>query len=70
MLFEFLMLHARRFLHSNEGASAIEYAIVVAMVAVVVVVFVTPVGAKVLAIFNNILVALGGTAQTAPVQTP
>ncbi|WP_409315720.1 Flp family type IVb pilin [Pseudomonas sp. KCJK9016] len=70
MLFEFLMLHARRFLHSHEGASAIEYAIVVAMVAVVVVVFVTPVGAKVLAIFNNILVALGGTAQTAPVQTP
>ncbi|WP_445179897.1 Flp family type IVb pilin [Pseudomonas sp. McL0111] len=70
MLFEYLMLRARLFMASTEAASAIEYAIVVAMVAVVVVIFVTPVGAKVLGIFNNILVALGGTAQTAPVQTP
>jgi pilus assembly protein Flp/PilA len=70
MLFEYLMLRARLFLTSTEAASAIEYAIVVAMVAVVVVIFVTPVGAKVLGIFNNILIALGGTAQTAPVQTP
>lgn len=70
MLFEYLMMRARLFLTSTEGASAIEYAIVVAMVAVVVVVFVTPVGAKVFGIFNNILVALGGASQTAPVQTP
>ncbi|MEO6676255.1 MAG: Flp family type IVb pilin [Pseudomonas sp.] len=70
MLFDYLMLRARVFLNNTEAASAIEYAIVVAMVAVVVVVFITPVGAKVLAIFNSVLVALGGTAQTAPVQTP
>ncbi|MEB0046869.1 MULTISPECIES: Flp family type IVb pilin [unclassified Pseudomonas] len=70
MLFEYLMLRARFFLNNTEAASAIEYAIVVAMIAVVVVVFITPVGAKLLAIFNNLLVALGGTAQTAPVQTP
>ncbi|MGE8410744.1 MAG: Flp family type IVb pilin, partial [Pseudomonas sp.] len=46
--------------------SAIEYAIVVAMVAVVAVVFVTPMGDRVLAIFNNILVAMGGAAVARP----
>ena len=66
----YLLIPSRAFLACTEPASAIEYAIVVAMVAVVVVVFVTPVGAKVLAIFNSVLVSLGGTAQTAPVQTP
>ena len=70
MLFEYLMLRARSFLTSTEAASAIEYAIVVAMVAIVVVVFVTPVGAKVYAIFNNILQALGGTSPPAPTQLP
>ena len=66
MFFEYLMLRARQFLSSTEAASAIEYAIVVAMVAVVVVVFVTLVGARVLVMFNNMLVALGGAAVTAP----
>ncbi|MBV4460492.1 Flp family type IVb pilin [Pseudomonas sp. COR58] len=70
MFLEYLMMRVRLFLARTDAASAIEYAIVVAMVAVVVVVFVTPVGGRVLAIFNNILVALGGAAQTAPVQTP
>ena len=70
MTFDYVIAKARAFARSEEGASAIEYAIVVAMVAVVVVVFVTPVGAQVLAIFNSVLVSLGGTAQTAPVQTP
>lgn len=64
MLFEYLKARARSFLASTEGASAIEYAIVVAMVAVVVVVFVTPVGARVLIMFNNLLTALGGAAVT------
>lgn len=54
MLLDYLLTRVRAFLASSDGASAIEYAIVVAMVAVVVVVFVTPVGAKVLAIFNSI----------------
>jgi pilus assembly protein Flp/PilA len=57
---------ARAFARSEEGASAIEYAIVVAMVAVVVVAFVTPLGDRVLAIFNNILTSLDGTAVTRP----
>ncbi|MCU7648949.1 Flp family type IVb pilin [Pseudomonas piscis] len=66
MLLEYLLLRTRLLLGRTEGASAIEYAIVVAMVAVVVVVFVTPMGDRVLAIFNNILAALGGTAVTRP----
>lgn len=64
--FDYLLAVARAFARSEEGASAIEYAIVVAMVAVVVVVFVTPIGAKVLAIFNSVLTSLGGTAQVRP----
>ncbi|MHA3738033.1 Flp family type IVb pilin [Pseudomonas sp. Eth.TT006] len=67
MILEYLLARARLFFKSEEGASAIEYAIVVAMVAVVVVVFVTPVGNKVLAIFNTVLTSLGGTAQVRPV---
>ncbi|TMU82896.1 Flp family type IVb pilin [Pseudomonas fluorescens] len=71
MLFEYLMIRTRSFLANTEAASAIEYAIVVAMVAVVVVAFVTPVGGRVLVMFNNLLVALGGTAvSTTPAPSP
>jgi pilus assembly protein Flp/PilA len=51
-----------QFVRDEEGASAIEYALIAAMVAVVLVLFVTPVGNQVKSIFNQILVALGGTA--------
>ncbi|MDF2396395.1 MULTISPECIES: Flp family type IVb pilin [Pseudomonas] len=67
MILQYLWLRARLFFDRTEGASAIEYAIVVAMVAVVVVAFVTPLGNRVLAIFNNVLVALGGATVTRPV---
>ncbi|RBL67113.1 Flp family type IVb pilin [Pseudomonas sp. MWU13-2625] len=66
MIFQYLLLRARQFFDRTEGASAIEYAIVVAMVAVVVVAFVTPLGDRVLAIFNNILTNLGGGTVTRP----
>ncbi|WP_253505103.1 MULTISPECIES: Flp family type IVb pilin [Pseudomonas] len=66
MTFDYLLAKARAFARSEEGASAIEYAIVVAMVAVVVVAFVTPLGDRVLAIFNNVLTSLDGTAVTRP----
>lgn len=62
MILQYLLLRARLFFNRTEGASAIEYAIVVAMVAVVVVAFVTPMGDRVLAIFNNVLTSLGGEA--------
>ncbi|WP_339448818.1 Flp family type IVb pilin [Pseudomonas sp. EA_5y_Pfl2_R50] len=63
---DYVMTRARAFFNDEEGASAIEYAIVVAMVAVVVVAFVTPLGDRVLAIFNNILTSLDGAAVTRP----
>ncbi|MET1068762.1 MAG: Flp family type IVb pilin [Pseudomonas prosekii] len=66
MILEYLLLRARLFFKDTEGASAIEYAIVVAMVAVVAVVFIAPVGAEVRTIFNSILEALGGDAVDAP----
>lgn len=66
-MFDYFLLRLRLLLLSTEGASAIEYAIVVAMVAVVVVVFISPMGDRVLAIFNNLLVALQGTAVARPV---
>lgn len=66
MTFDYLLAKARAFASSEEGASAIEYAIVVAMVAVVVVAFVSPLGDRVLAIFNNVLTSLDGTAVTRP----
>ncbi|PWB30529.1 Flp family type IVb pilin [Pseudomonas sp. NDM] len=66
MTYDYLMAKARAFASSEEGASAIEYAIVVAMVAVVVVAFVSPLGDRVLAIFNNVLTSLDGTAVTRP----
>lgn len=67
MFLEYLFLRARLFFNRTDGASAIEYAIVVAMVAVVVVAFVTPMGTKVLNIFNSVLTALGGTVVAKPV---
>ncbi|AKA26838.1 Flp family type IVb pilin [Pseudomonas chlororaphis] len=67
MILEYLWLRLRQLLVASEGASAIEYAIVVAMVAVVVVAFVSPMGDRVLAIFNNVLVALQGVAVARPV---
>ena len=70
MIVDYLMARVRLLIRNEEAASAIEYAIVVAMVAVVVVVFVTPIGAKVYAIFSSVLTSLGGTPPAAPVQTP
>lgn len=66
MTFDYVIAKARAFARSEEGASAIEYAIVVAMVAVVVVAFITPIGDRILAIFNSILNALPAAPAPAP----
>ncbi|PCR96481.1 Flp family type IVb pilin [Pseudomonas sp. FW215-R2] len=66
MSLDYLAARVRLFLKSDEGASAIEYAIVVAMVAVVVVVFVSPMGTKVYNIFSTIMTSLNGTVPTKP----
>lgn len=66
MILDYLMARVRLLFKNDEAASAIEYAIVVAMVAVVVVAFVTPLGNRVLFYFNSILTGLGGTTVTRP----
>lgn len=53
---------ARKFIRDEEGASAIEYALLAAMVAVIVALFVTPVSDVIRITFNKILTGLGGTA--------
>ncbi|WP_122314156.1 Flp family type IVb pilin [Pseudomonas cichorii] len=50
------------FLKNREAASAIEYVLLAAMVAVAIVAFVPAISAQVKVIFNQVLVALGGTA--------
>ncbi|MGF0242073.1 Flp family type IVb pilin [Rhodococcus sp. IEGM1300] len=62
-----LYVKTRVFFESTEGASALEYAIVAAMVAVMVVGFMTPIGDRVFAIFTNLNTAIQGTAVTKPV---
>jgi pilus assembly protein Flp/PilA len=62
MLLLFLLLRARLFFKRTDGASAIEYAVIIAMVALVIITFITPLGAVVKSTFNTVLVALGGTA--------
>jgi pilus assembly protein Flp/PilA len=49
-----------KFLRDEEGASAIEYALIAAMVAVALVFFVTPINERITAVFGQILTALGG----------
>ena len=62
MTFDYVIAKARAFARSEEGASAIEYAIVAAMVAVVVVVFITPIGDRVSEIFTELNKGIGGKA--------
>ena len=45
-------------MHDEEGASAIEYTLLLVMVALVVVGFITPIGNKLKTIFNDIVNAL------------
>lgn len=53
-----LYVKIRVFFESTEGASAIEYAIVAAMVAAVVVVFISPISTEVTEIFEGLKTAL------------
>ncbi len=57
---------AKRLIKNKDGASAIEYAIVVAMVALVLFTMVTPVGNAIKTKFESIVTALGGTNTTTP----
>lgn len=50
-----------RFIREREGASGIEYAIVAAMVAVVLVLFMGPISGAIRSMFSGLCTALGGT---------
>lgn len=62
MFLTYLSALIRRFVKDEEAASAIEYAVIATMVAVVVIAFVTPLGDAIKAQFNTILTGIGGTA--------
>ncbi|MFJ2367503.1 Flp family type IVb pilin [Pseudomonas sp. NPDC087697] len=57
----YLYIRFQLFMTRTEGASAIEYALIIAMVALVVVAFITPLGKSVHDTFNKVIGALGGT---------
>jgi pilus assembly protein Flp/PilA len=50
----------RRFVKNEDAASAIEYAVIAAMVAIVVIAFITPIGDAVKGKFEAITTGLGG----------
>lgn len=49
-----------KFLRDEEGATAIEYALIAALIAVVIVLSLTNLGQQLVVIFNKITTALGG----------
>lgn len=63
-LFVSTQLRIESFFKDKEAASAIEYVLIAAMVAVVIVVFITPLGNAVKSTLNDVLEALGGTRVT------
>lgn len=50
-----------KFWRDEEGASGIEYALIAAMVAIILASFVSPIGNKITTIFNSITTALTTT---------
>lgn len=62
MFLTYMSALIRRFVKDEEAASAIEYAIIATMVAVVVIAFVTPLGDAIKGQFNTILKGIGGEA--------
>jgi pilus assembly protein Flp/PilA len=50
-----------KFLRDEEGATAIEYALIAALIAVVIAAALSPIGTRIAAIFGDIYTKLGGT---------
>lgn len=53
----------KRFLRDESGATAIEYGLIAAGISVAIISVVPLIGGRLLATFNAVLTALGGTAQ-------
>ncbi|MEW9681494.1 Flp family type IVb pilin [Pseudomonas sp. TE50-2] len=58
MLLQQILLHVKTFLQRKDGASGIEYAVIAAMVAVVLAGFVTPISGEVSEIMTKIQTAI------------
>ncbi len=59
-----LFLGIQRFMNDEEGVTAIEYALIASLIAVVIIIAVTRTGNRVCETFSSVVVALGGTAVT------
>lgn len=57
-----LYLGVQRFINDEEGVTAIEYALIAALIAVVIIAAVSATGQRVCTTFNAVVTALGGTA--------
>lgn len=57
-----LQLKVSSFFKREDGASAIEYAIIAGLIAVVIIAAAGPLGGKIAAVFNTITAALPGAA--------
>ena len=51
-----------RFLHDDSGATAIEYGLIAALIAVVIISAVTALGTTIKTKFNSVVTGMGGTA--------
>lgn len=49
-----------RFLHDEEGATMVEYGIMVALIAAICIIVITTLGTQIRAAFQSIVTALGG----------
>jgi pilus assembly protein Flp/PilA len=54
----------RYYVRNEKGATAVEYGIMVALIAAVIIASVTIVGTQLIVIFNKVITALGGTPPT------
>ena len=61
-----LYLGMQRFINDEEGVTAIEYSLIAALIAVVIIAAVTATGKNVCSTFNKVVVGLGGSAATCP----
>lgn len=63
---EKFVLATRRFLRDEEGVTAIEYGLIAALIAIIIVAAVTSIGKELCGTFNRVIAALGGTQVTCP----
>ncbi|MGE5469495.1 MAG: Flp family type IVb pilin [Bacteroidota bacterium] len=54
----------KKFVADEEGATAVEYGLIAALIAIAIITQVTNVGQRLEAIFSNIFTKLGGTSAT------